>query len=75
MEAGRLEYRQAASWGNPYLRLLRSRLEAYIADELGKEYLTRRKSQTELRKVKKSAGRTVRNARKLQSRRIKVAAS
>jgi len=37
IQTGKLEYRDGAIWGNPYLRILRSQLEEYIADELGKE--------------------------------------
>ena len=53
IRAGKLEYREGAIWGNPYLRLLRSQLERYIAEELGAERLSASKKQTELRKIKK----------------------
>ncbi len=49
----KLEYRDGAMWGNPYLRILRSQLESYIVEELGEDYLVNIKSDTELRKVKK----------------------
>jgi hypothetical protein len=39
IRAGKLEFREGAVHGNPYLRLLRSQLEPYIAAELGAEYL------------------------------------
>lgn len=52
IRAGQLEYREGAVWGNPYLRLLRSPLERYIAEERGADYLARGKNQTELRKIK-----------------------
>ena len=39
INSGRLEYREGAVWGNPYLRILRSQLEKYIAAELGSPYL------------------------------------
>ena len=35
IQAGKLEYRDGAVWGNPYLRVLRSQLEPYIAEQLG----------------------------------------
>ena len=35
IRAGKLEYREGAIWGNPYLRVLMSQLEQYIAEELG----------------------------------------
>jgi hypothetical protein len=53
IQAGKLEFREGAVWGNPYLRVLRSQLELYIAAQLGSEYLVSRKSQTELRAVNK----------------------
>ena len=53
IKAGRLEYREGAIWGNPYLRILRSQLDKYIAEGLGPEYLARVKAQTELRKIRK----------------------
>ncbi len=49
IQAGKLEFREGVVWGNPYLRVLRSQLELYIAAQLGSEYLVSRKSQTELR--------------------------
>ena len=30
IRAGKLEYREGAIWGNPYLRVLRNQLEQYI---------------------------------------------
>ncbi len=53
IQAGKLEFREGAVWGNPYLRVLRSQPEQYIAEELGEDYLRRVKNQAELRKVKK----------------------
>src|SRR5271170_4750724 len=51
INAGKLEYREGSVWGNPYLRVLRSQLEPYIAAELGPEYLTSVKSKSELRAI------------------------
>jgi hypothetical protein len=53
IQAGRLEYREGAIWGNPYLRVLRSQLECYIAEQLGSNHLASRNAQTELRKIDK----------------------
>ena len=49
IQAGQLEYREGAVTGNPHLRVLRSQLEAYIAEQLGSEYLARKKAKTEFR--------------------------
>ena len=53
VQTGKLEYREGSIWGNPYLRVLRSQLEKYIAEEFGEDSLLRVKNQTELRRVKK----------------------
>lgn len=51
INAGRLEYREGAIWGNPYIRVLRSQLEQYIVEQLGSDYLTNRNAQTELANI------------------------
>jgi ubiquinone biosynthesis protein UbiJ len=61
-----------AIWGNPYLRLLRSQLEHYIAEELGKDCLSSVKKQTELRKIKKEIANLKKRLNELQARRIKL---
>ena len=53
IRASKLEYRDGAIWGNPYLRVLRSQFEQYVAEELGGDRLATGKIQTELRKIKK----------------------
>ena len=68
IEAAKLEYRPDAIWGNPYLRILRSQLEKYIAEELGADYLGRVKGQTELRQVKKEIADLKKQLAALQAR-------
>jgi len=53
IRAGKLEYREASVWGNPFLKILRSQLERYIAEELGADRLSIAKTKTELRRVNK----------------------
>jgi len=53
IQAGKIEYREGAVWGNPYLRVLRSQNEPYIVEQFGPEYLASRKAKTELRAVNK----------------------
>ncbi len=72
IQAGNLEYREGAIWGNPYLRLLRSQLEQYIAEELGKDRLSSGKSQTELRKIKKEMANLKKRLNELQARRTEL---
>ena len=68
INAGRLEYRNGAIWGNPYLRVLRSQLEKYITEELGQEYLLKVKAQAELGRVKKEIAKLKKQLNVLESR-------
>ncbi len=52
IKSGHLEVRRSG-WGNPYFKILRSQIEAYIASELGTEYLSGKKCQAELRAINK----------------------
>ena len=72
IRVGKLEYREGAIWGNPYLRLLRSQLEQYIAEELGADRLSSAKNQIELRKVKKEMADLKKRLRELQMRRTEL---
>ena len=72
IQAGNLEYREGTIWGNPYLRLLRSQLEQYIAEDLGKDRLSSGKSQTELRKIKKEMVNLKKRLNELQARRAEL---
>ena len=72
IQAGKLEYRDGAIWGNPYLRILRTQLEAYIAHELGKEYLTKVKNEWELRKIKKEISDIKKRLSLLQIRKLDI---
>jgi len=72
IRAGKLEYREGAIWGNPYLRLLRSQIEKYIAEELGHDRLSNVKNQTELRKIKKEIANLKKTLNKLQARKIEL---
>jgi flagellar motility protein MotE (MotC chaperone) len=72
IRAGKLEYREGAVWGNPYLRLLRSQLERYIAEERGAEYLARGKNQTELRKIKQEIAALKHRLVALEARRAEL---
>jgi hypothetical protein len=68
IRAGKLEYRQGVMWGNPYLRILRSQLEQYIAEQLGSRQLGDKKAQAELRKIKKEIGSLKKKLAALESR-------
>src|SRR6266496_4595598 len=74
IQTGKLEYRAGSVWGNPYLRVLRSQLEQYLAEELGEDYLLRVKNHTELRRVKKEIAALKKRLEGLQERKNELEA-
>jgi hypothetical protein len=72
IRAGKLEYRQGSIWGNPYLRLLRSQLEQYIAEELGQDFLSGNQNQAELRKIKKEIANLKKRLIALEARKTEL---
>jgi predicted transcriptional regulator len=72
IRAGKLEYREGAIWGNPYLRVLRSQLEQYIAETFGSDRVSSGKNQTELRKIKKEMADLQKRLAELQARRTEL---
>jgi predicted RNase H-like nuclease (RuvC/YqgF family) len=72
IRAGKLEYREGVIWGNPYLKVLRSQLEKYIAEELGADRLRAGKNRTELRKIKKEMADLKNRLDELQVRRTEL---
>lgn len=72
IQCGRLEYRDGAIWGNPYLKLLRRQLESYIASELGPDHLKGSKDGTELRKIKKEMAVLKKRLVELESRKAEL---
>lgn len=72
IRAGKLEYREGALWGNPYLRVLRSQLERYIDEELGDDRLATGKIQTEFRKVNKEMAVLKKRLKELEARRTEL---
>jgi len=59
-------------WGNPYIKVLRSQPEQYIADELGKDHLSNSKNQTELRKIRKEMASLKKKLKELEARRTEL---
>ncbi|MBI5590772.1 MAG: hypothetical protein HY881_09845 [Deltaproteobacteria bacterium] len=72
IKAEKLEYREGSLYGNPWLRILRSQLEQYIAEELGAAYLSDMKNRTELRKIKKEVTDLKKRLDVLQARKTEI---
>lgn len=72
IEAGKLEYREGSIYGNPWLRILRSQLERYIAEKRGSKYLSGAKNQAELRKIKSEIAALKKKLGALQARKLEI---
>jgi hypothetical protein len=72
VQAGALEFRQGAVWGNPYLRILRSQLERYIVEQLGSKYLVSKRSQTELHSISREIAAIRKKLTLLEARKIEL---
>ncbi|MDO8873658.1 MAG: hypothetical protein Q7V05_13160 [Methanoregula sp.] len=72
IRAGRLEYREGEVWGNPFIRLLRSQLEQYIAEERGADDLSNSKKATELRRIKKEIAQLKKRLKELELRKTEL---
>jgi hypothetical protein len=70
VQAGELEFREGAVWGNPYLRVLRRQLEQYIVANLGSEYLASKISETQLRAIRKEIADLRKKLAKLEARKV-----
>lgn len=72
INAGKLEYREGAIHGNPYIRVLRRQLEAYIAEKLGDDYLRSRQEKTELREITREIAQLRKRLDELEARRAEI---
>ncbi len=69
IKAGKPEYRYGAVHGNPYFRILRSQIEQYITEELGREHLETHQKKFELKKIKTEISQIKRRLAELEARR------
>jgi coenzyme F420-reducing hydrogenase delta subunit len=72
INAGELEYREGAIHGNPYIRVLRRQLEAYIAKELGDDYLRSWQGKTELREITREMAQLRKRLDELEARKAQI---
>jgi len=53
IEDGKLQYRINSVFGNPYLKLVRSEVEAFVDEKYGSNYRKKKKAKKELAQVNK----------------------
>ena len=72
---GKLQYREGAIYGNPFLRLLRSEVEQLVSEKHGSQYLAKAKIQRELDKTKAELRTLKTKMRRLEIRKAELQAS
>lgn len=72
IRAGTLQYRQNYMHGNPYLRLIRSEVEALVNEKHGSHYLEKKKYQQELAQVKRKINKLKAELASLEQRKSEL---
>jgi hypothetical protein len=72
INAGKLEYREGAVHGNPYIRVLRRQLEASIVEGLGDDHLRSWQAKTELREIRREMAQLRKRLDELEARRAQL---
>lgn len=54
IRAGKLQYRKNSIYGAPFLRLIRSEVEALVSEKYGKDHLNKKKWKKELADINKT---------------------
>jgi hypothetical protein len=72
INAGTLQYRQAAMHGNPWLRLLRREVEALARTRHGDRYVSEQQARAELKHVNREIRRLRAELAELEERRAKL---
>jgi chromosome segregation ATPase len=72
IDAGTLQYRQAAMHGNPWLRLLRREVEALARSKHGDRHVNEKQAKAELARVNREIKRLRTELTELEERRDKL---
>jgi len=74
IRAGKLQYREHSMYGNPWLRLLRREVEAFVEGRHGASYLKDRQTKTELARINRELKRLKRQIAELEELKSKLMA-
>ena len=72
IEDGKLQYRINNVFGNLYLRLVRSEVEAFVDEKYGSNYLKKKKIETELAQTNKELKRLKTQVASLEQRKAEL---
>ena len=74
IRAGKLEYRQQAIHGNPFLRLLRREVEVLVKQKHGGRYLKTQQAKTELAQINRELRQLKARVAELEERKAELTA-
>jgi hypothetical protein len=74
IRAGKLRYRVNSVYGNPFLRLLRRQVEAFVRNKHGADYLKDRQVKTELARINRELKQLKKQIAALEERKSKLTA-
>jgi hypothetical protein len=69
---GKLHYHVSEVYGNPYFKLLRSEVEAFVDEKYGKDYLKKKKIKKELAQINKELKRLKTQVTTLEQKRVEL---
>lgn len=72
IRAGKLQYRENNIYGSPFLRLLRSEVEALVNEKYGKDYLKTKQLKKELAEVNKTLRKLKSQTLSLEKRKVEL---
>ena len=75
IKAGKLQYRHNNVFGNPYLKLVRSEVEAVVDEKYGDNYLKKKKIKKELAQTKRDLKKLKAQVTSLEQRKSELQAS
>jgi hypothetical protein len=69
---GRLQYREGAMHGNPYLRLLRREVEVLVCEKYGRKYMENRRAKKELASIHRELKKLKARVKELEARKMQL---
>lgn len=72
INAGKLQYRENSIYGAPFLRLIRSEVEALVSEKHGADYLQKKQAKKELTEVTKTLKTLKEQVQTLESRKMEL---
>jgi len=72
INAGKLQYREANFYGAPFLRLIRSEVEALVSEKHGPDFLKQKQSKKELAEINKTLKALKEQVQMLEARKAEL---